>query len=203
MTAARENQTRVKTRAAFKSGSIPEIPEAARAAGHFGKVRIVGIIGIDGRFSETTIATSSRSDILDTAALAAAQAAVFEPARDANGEPLAIRVVMPFEFSNAKSAGKGGGALRYKCDQFARDYDWWFKTWPADEKDDFYYLVLGLTTTAQLHAGKLDASNVRATTEGFEARWKKAVKTCQAKPDKLFLDVFKPEGDMLRRLAGG
>lgn len=205
MTAARANRARLKTTAVFKSGPRAEIPEAALAAGEFGKVTVSGIIGADGRFSELKVVDSSRSERLDAAALAAAAASVFEPARDAAGEPIAILARMPFEFTNAKSAGKGGGVLRYRCDQFARDYDWWYRTWPADKHDDFYFLVLGFSTIAKSQGanGRLDYEKFGSVNKDFDARWRAAVEACRAKPDRLFIDVFKPEGDMLKRMAGG
>ena len=205
MAAARGNVARVKTRVAFKSGPEAEFAEAARASGEFGKVTVVGIIGPDGRFSELSVAESSRSPQLDASALAAAAETVFEPARDEAGVPLAVRGRMPFEFTNAKSPGKGGGALRYKCDQFARDYDWWSKTWPGDKHDDFYLAVLGITTMARSRAkdGSIDYSKFGSANKDFDARWNATVETCRSKPDRMFIDVFKPEGDLLRRMAGG
>ena len=205
MVAARENVARVKTPAAFKAGPKAEFPETARAAGEFGKVTVVGIIGADGRFRDLSVAESSRSPELDASALAAAAETIFEPARDERGEPLAVRAAMPFEFTNAKSPGKGGGALRYKCDQFARDYDWWFRMWPSDKHDDFYLLVLGITTIARSRSndGSFDFSKFGSTNKDFDARWKAAVEACRSKPNRLFIDVFKPEGELLRRMAGG
>lgn len=203
MVAARANRARIKVSPEFKSGPDPDVPEAARAAGEFGKVTVSGIIGTDGRFSETKVVVSSRSSLLDAAALAIANATVFEPAKDAAGVALTVPAQMPVEFSNAKTLGEGGGVLRYRCGQFARDYDWWFKTWPANKHDDFYFLVLGFSTLAKARApnGSIDLKKFGAVNNDFDSRWKAAVEACRAAPDRLFIDVFKPEGDLLKGMA--
>jgi TonB family protein len=204
MAAARANRQRVKVNPEFKSGPDSTIPEGARAAGEFGKVVISGIIGTDGRFSETRVVASSRSPLLDSTALGIANATLFEPAKDANGAPLAVPAQMPIDFSNAHTPGKGGGVLRYGCTQFARDYDWWFKTWPAGSRhDDFYLLVLGLSTIVRSRSpnGSIDMQRFGSVNRDFEVRWKAAVEACRASPDRLFIDVFKPEGDFMRGMA--
>jgi TonB family protein len=189
----------------FLSGPEADFPDAAKAAGEFGKVAVTGTIGTDGKMHDAKIAVSSKSPLLDASALTAANAAVFDPAHDAQGAAIAVPAKIPYEFSNAKSPGKGGGALRYKCDQFARDYDWWFKTWPAGAHDDFYLLVLGYSTLAQSRKadGSTDLSKFGSSNKDFEDRWKAAIEDCRKKPDSLFIDIFQPEGPFLRRLAGG
>jgi len=203
MTMARANRSRMKVAPSFRSGPDPDVPAAAQAAGEFGKVTISGIIGVDGHFSEAKVAVSSRSTLLDTTALAIANSTVFDPAKDENGAPLAISAQMPVEFSNAKTPGKGGGVLRYRCDQFARDYDWWFRTWPTGNHDDFYLLVLGFSTIAKARDrnGALDINKFASVNRDFESRWKSAVEACRAAPDRLFIDVFQPEGKLMRGMA--
>ncbi|MBR7620874.1 TonB family protein [Phenylobacterium sp. 20VBR1] len=201
---AQANKARVATRPVYKSGPSPDIPEAVRATGAHGKVVVSGVIGADGRFTETKVAVSSRSSLLDAAALEQVSAMIFEPARDAEGVALSLPARTPLEFTNAKSEGKGGGVLRYGCSQFARDYDWWYATWPATEHDDFYYLVLGLSALSTASAsGRFDVASFGKGYEGFEPRWKAAVEACRKAPQRLFIDVFKPEGDFLRRGAAG
>jgi TonB family protein len=189
----------------FLSGPEAEFPDAAKAAGEFGKVAVSGTIGVDGKLHDAKVTLSSNSALLDASALTAANAAVFEPAHDAQGAAIAVPANIPYDFSNAKSPGKGGGALRYKCDQFVRDYDWWYKTWPADKHDDFYLMVLGYSSLAQSqHAGGgVDLSKFADSNEDFNSRWHKTVEECRKTPDKLFIDVIEPEGPFLRRLAGG
>jgi TonB family protein len=183
----------------FLSGPEAEFPDAAKAAGEFGKVAITGTIDVDGRLHDPKVEVSSKSDLLDASALAAASAAVFEPAHDEQGAAVAKHARIPYDFSNAKTPGKGGGALRYRCDQFVRDYDWWFKTWPADKRDDFYLVVLGYNTIAAMRGNQFPADAAK----NFESHWRATVEDCRKKPEKLFIDVIDPEGPLLRKLAGG
>lgn len=194
MTAALANKPLMKVAPKFKSGPEDVFPEAARAAGEHGSVKISGILGVDGRLSELKVALTSRSALLDQSAMTTAAATVFEPARDAKGTPISVPISVPYAFDNSRTPGRGGGVLRYKCDQFARDMDWWYRTWPESKKDTFYTLVLGVSLLSQ---GGLKVGLNRE----FESRWKAAIEACKTKPDRLFIDVFQPEGEVMRRLA--
>jgi TonB family protein len=185
----------------FLSGPEPIFPDAAKAAGEHGKVVVSGTIDVDGRLHDPKVDVSSKSELLDASALAAATAAVFEPARDEHGVAIAKHAQVPYDFSNARTAGKGGGALRYRCDQFVRDYDWWYKTWPADQHDDFYLMVLGYDSLIALRSGNL--GDIAESNKNFESHWRATIEDCRKSPDKLFVDVIEPEGPFLRRLAGG
>jgi TonB family protein len=204
MAAAKANMARIKVRPVFKSGPDAAFPDAARLAGEFGKVEISGILGVDGRITEAKVSVSSRSSLLDASALAAATGSLFEPARDAQGEALSIPISVPLDFSNARTPGKGGGVLRYHCDQFVRDYDWWHAHWPAKAHDELYRMIAGFSLLMRIRGnnGSLDPS-VLPKNDVFEDRWNAAIAACRKTPGGLFVDVFKPEGDELRRLAGG
>jgi len=182
----------------FLSGPEPIFPDAAKANGEFGKVVISGTIDVDGRVHDPKVEVSSKSDLLDASALTAATAAVFEPARDEHGAPIAKHVEIPYNFSNARGPGD---VLHYRCDQFVRDYDWWFKTWPLDKRDDFYSWVLGYDAIGYLARGDSDGAINAA--KNFDAHWRETMEACRKHPDKLFVDVIEPEGPILRRLAGG
>lgn len=179
----------------------PGYPEAERAAGHYGKVEIGGMLGADGRLIDAQVVVSSRAPGLDAAALAAAQATLFRVRKNAAGKPLLGPAKLRFSFDSYHSAGKGGGILRYRCDQFARDQTWWRATWPAKEHDAFFYMMLGLRTVVQMQSGGFDSAALKGSVSDMERRWSKAIEACQAQPTALFIDVFKPEGDWARRLA--
>lgn len=204
MEVARANKTLVKISPEFRSGPEAIIPEAAKATGEHGKVIVAGIIGVDGHFSEVTVAVSSHSAVLDKVAVEIAGATVFDPAKDANHLPIAIFARMPVEFDNARSSEPPSGVQRYKCGQFAKDYRWWTSVWPQDKKDDFYLLVLGLSTMAKSRRpdGKIDMAAFASVNRDFDARWKAAVEECEKAPELLFVDVFKPEGDMFMHGTG-
>src|SRR4030095_10185720 len=117
----------------------------------------------------------------------AAAGMVSAPALDEGGRAISVPVTVPFQFDNTTS-----GLARYSCAQFVRDSDWWGRTWPDDHQDDFYGLVLGYSNLA---------GNVSTTgSSSFEGRWKAAIEDCRKPADRLFVDTFRPEGDLLRRV---
>ena len=62
-------------------------------------------------------------------------------------------------------------------------------------------MFLGLGTTMNMSQMAGDAHAFKAYIDGFETRWVAAIATCRQTPDKLMIDVFKPEGDWARALA--
>ena len=179
----------------------PEYPDAERAAGHHGSVKISGTIGPDGRLADPKVATSSRAAVIDAAALAAARATVFRVRLDAAGQPIPQEATLPFTFDSYHSQGKGGGILRYRCDQFVKDQDWWRATWPAKEYDEFFNMILGLKAIIALGQGRMDAAMIKGAVSDLQQRWTKSIEACRAKPEAMVIDVLKPEGDWARRLA--
>jgi len=65
-------------------------------------------------------------------------------------------------------------------------------------------MTVGLSVVMRIRGnnGSLDPSALPKN-DDFEARWNAAIEACRKTPGLLFVDVFKPEGDGLRRLAGG
>jgi TonB family protein len=179
----------------------PEYPDAERAAGHHGKVEISGTIGPDGRLIDAKVATSSRAPGLDAAALVAARATLFRVRRDAAGQPIQQGAVLPFTFDSYHSSGKGGGILRYSCDQFVKDQDWWRATWPTNQYDEFFSMMLGLRTVVEMGQGRMDAAMITGSVSDLKQRWTRSIEACRAKPEAMFIDMLKPEGDWARRLA--
>ncbi|MEO7688172.1 MAG: TonB family protein [Sphingomonas sp.] len=198
MVVAKANRPRIKTNLVLQSNPDPGFPPAALATGEHGKVTITAIVGVDGHLTEVSVTVSSRSSLLDAAAVAAATEARFKPALDAKGAPLSVALTMDVEFSNAQSHSTGGGILSYRCDQFARDNDWWAAHWPANQHDDFYRLVRGYSTMNQsLDAnGSIDLTR-SGSVKDFNTRWQGAIEACRKAPDKLFIEIFQPEGKLL------
>jgi TonB family protein len=166
--------------------------DAAKDAGEFGEVVLTGLIGEDGRFSEAKVVVSSRSKDLDAAALAAASEVVFEPARDVSGKALSIPAKFAIEYPQAKFHGTDG-LSQYRCAQFVRDYDWWYRTWPAEKNDRVFATLRGFVTVAELRGGN--------TKIDFKAEWSQAIDDCRRAPNKLMLDMLKPHGRMLREMV--
>lgn len=166
-------------------------PEAARSAGEFGEVVLSGIIGGDGKFAEPKVKTSSRSALIDATALAAVDAMLFEPALDADGNALSIPANLPLEYSQVAFHGPAGLA-QYRCDQFVRDYDWWYRTWPADQQDRVFKTLRGFAVVDDMRTGK---------STDFDAEWKSGIESCRTSPKKMMLDQLKPHGALFRGMV--
>jgi TonB family protein len=192
MAAAIANKARAKTAPSFIKEPGYVRPEAARLAGEFGEVVLSGIIGEDGNVREARIETSSRSASIDAAALASVSSMLFEPARDAERKSLSIPAKLPLEYSHTGFHGPKGIA-HYRCDQFVRDYDWWYRTWPADKQDRVFKTLRGFVVLADMKSGK--------PTANFESEWKGAIEACRRSPDKLMLDMLKPHGAFIRGMV--
>lgn len=198
LVAARNNRAKMKTGPKFKSGPGPDTPAPAKAIGAHGEVRISAIIGTDGHMTEAKPILSSNSPILDARALEIAAQTVFDPALDADGKPIPVSAVLPLQFGNIRSPGKGGGVLRYRCDQFVRDQDWWKATWPADKHDEFYTMSVGILV---LKPGGLDADGLKERLAAFDQRFAGAIEACRKAPDKIAIDMMGEEGKIMRKLA--
>ncbi|NML04604.1 energy transducer TonB [Sphingomonas sp. G-3-2-10] len=203
MAAANANRAKVKTRPSFKDGPSADLPAASRAIGEHGKVEITGIIGVDGRVTETRITQSSRSPTLDRIALEAVAGSSYEPAKDAEGNPIAIPAKIPFDFGNLRTPGKGGGILRYSCAQFVLDQDWWKATWGEDARgDEFFHMSLGIAMLSRPGGlTGMSGKDLTAAVADFGKRFDDALGKCRKSPEKMVIDVFKPYGDVMRRLA--
>lgn len=197
---AKTNRAQVKTRPVLTSKPLPDYDareDAARAMGHHGNVAVEGVLGTDGRFADPRIRTSSRAAELDALALDSARAATFVPAKNAAGVPITIWTAMVFEFRN-RAADQGGGLMKYRCDAFVQDMDWWRSAWPEREwkEHEFYKLVLGYETIGVISArgsGPAAFEQVRTRAQNFPARWAGALDACRARPGTLFVDAMRKQ----------
>jgi TonB family protein len=187
--AANANKARAKTSPSFINEPDYVRPEAARLAGEFGEVVISGIIGEDGKVREPKIKVSSRSSSIDSAALASIPAMLFEPARDAEGNPLSIPADLALEFGHVDFRGPRG-LSQYRCEQFVRDYDWWYRTWPADAQDRIFKTLRGYVALSGMQSGKPAGD--------FDSEWKATIEACRKSPGRLMLDMLKPDGAFIR-----
>lgn len=192
------NPTAMKTEPVLvRAGPDVPYPESARAIGAHGTVTVSIVVGIDGKPSEVVVTTSSHSSELDDWALALARAAVFEPAKDAQGDPVSARVTIPVLISGAAMTRQRRGLLDYSCGQFIRDEDWWAATSPG-KKSEIYNIAYGAATIAQNGLSSVKA--FEASKKAFVASWSRAIGDCKKTPNALFIDVIQPYGPMLRRL---
>ncbi len=101
MTQAMANQKLMRQRPYVRKDREPAYPDSEKKAGNGGQVLLRGIIGLDGKLSEVAVVRSSAGPVLTNAALAAAQAVIFYPAKDKSGTPITVPVQMPFNFSTS------------------------------------------------------------------------------------------------------
>lgn len=202
-TEALSNLSKVKTQTRWLSGGEVELPEAQRLAGHHGKVLVTGVLGVDGRLRWAMLKSSSGSPVLDRIAVSAALSAVFEPARDADGNPLSVPITVPQEFYAYKSREPGGGLVRYSCKQFAADMDWWRATFPDRKWRDheLYSMIVGIAVLAKGNLSAGGAAGLKATLADVETRWVQTIEKCRARPEKRFADVMQPEGKAIDALS--
>jgi TonB family protein len=179
----------------------PKFGDAERALGVHGRVIIGGTVRQDGRLADAKVLVSSKSDLLDQNALQAALASTYRPFKDGSGQAVDEPVRFPYEFDNYRTPGKGGGVLRYYCGQFAKDQLWWRSTWPEKERGQFYAMMLGVGVLPIITQLALQPERAVAHNKDFEKRWVAAIEKCQTRPEALFVDVFKPEGQIAKRLA--
>ena len=116
---------------------------------------------------------------------------LFDPARDADGKPLSVPAILPLEYSQVDFHGPRGLA-QYQCGQFVRDYDWWYRTWPADKQDRVFKTLLGFVAVADLKSGNAG---------DFGTEWKAAIEACRRSPHNLMLDQLKPHGALVRGMV--
>lgn len=185
------------------NGSPVAYPEAARAIGAHGTVVVSGTVSIDGKFEDLRVSTSSRSTILDEAALTAARGAIFSPAIDANHAKIAAPYEMTREFYGYQSSRPGGGLQYYRCHAFVRDMDWWHANWPevGYEKDQLYTMILGIDFIVGMQSPGFRASDLKRGNEIFAKNWQATIDACRAKPDALFIDTMKPNAKYARALS--
>ena len=171
------------------------LSDAARAAGHHGSVGVSGIVAVDGRFSDVRIAVSSRSALLDEAALVAARTARFLPARDADGAALAVPYTLTLDMSGEQRVAlydKAG----YRCAAMVRDADWWHATWPAatDAPDPLFVEAQLVIVSLGGGAGYGNSSRAARLREDFSKRWEKVLAQCRAQPDIAYADAWRDNG---------
>ncbi len=199
MAEAIANKARVKTKPSFRDGPDAVLSEAARAAGAHGKVEISLIIDAGGKPAEVSVLTSSRSLELDAIAVEAVKASLYEPAKDKDGTPIALRVVTSSTFYNVHLVGRNDGMVQYKCAQFLRDESWWAAQWPG-EKSYTFNMALGATVITTRGAMS-DAKTMSKAVQDFTASFGRAKEKCAKAPDALFVDALEPAGKLLRKLA--
>ncbi len=87
----------------------PTYPEDARKAGIEGTAVVEVTISEDGAVLACSLATSSGNDLLDAAAMGAAQSSKFAPGKK-DGKPAVMKIKVPFQFKLADKQSSRTGA---------------------------------------------------------------------------------------------
>ena len=200
ITAAEANTALIATRAEWASGPEAEYPDAERALGHNGRVEVRGLLGVDGRVRYASVSQSSRAPALDAIALASVEASVYQPAKDASGNPIPTMLTTNRFFENYTSS-EGVSAAIYTCPQFVLDMDWYKQTWGEDQLHEhrFYLMIRGLGTIARMNSGAGIGSI--ESNESYLGRWNRAIETCRAHPNWRFAQALRPEGEYIDNMA--
>lgn len=180
----------------FIAGPNPGLQPDARALGHHGVVIARATIAIDGSLKNIQIEQSSKSPILDAAALAVLPQWRLSPAKDANGNMIEVTATFPFSFE-----GDGGNSrvVRYRCDAFTRDMTWWRSVSPdkPDKDHKLYTMLVGVRVIAN-PKGMMEGLKTAASEGAID--WSNAVQRCASKPNELMIDQLKI-GPVIRRLS--
>ena len=190
-------QSRDITPPTFVSGDRAPYPEEAKALGHHGEARVAVTIDASGAVTQAEIRKSSMSELLDASALETARAAQFTPALDADGQPVPLTFLVPYEFYKSKSPEAGGGLVRYSCADFTLDTDWWdglgqLNDRGKPQKTQLETMLLGLRSIVAGRGSLIptDPKAFRKMMDDHEKNWAAARTKCRAHPDKLLIDYL-------------
>ena len=76
----------------------PSYPEIAKKLGAKGVVYLRVLVDENGRVKDVKVTRSSGYDFLDNSAVEAAKGYIFEPAKDQNGNPMAVWIPLTIRF---------------------------------------------------------------------------------------------------------
>lgn len=155
--------------------------------GHQGLVRLRFTINVNGQTDNIELITSSRSTMLDRAAMQAATVWRFKPAMDANGEPVASKAVQDVVYRK----DLGDSLPSKKCSELNTDLAW-FKMAYAElplSKTPVYDLSLALL----LDESGPTSSKAEAIKAEYPQAFERALARCTAQPDDLYWGALKSE----------
>jgi TonB family protein len=166
--------------------SLPplEYPAAAKAEGHQGTVKIRLSVNTEGMVEDAEVIESSRSSILDAAALEQVKAWKLSPALDADDKPVAVKVVAPIQYAK----DSGAELIDKTCMDLNTDVKWFRSVYPDKPISDMriYNLSLGV-----LAVGAGSVSNILETSKKFRNAFEKTVERCAEKPDEKYWENIK------------
>lgn len=176
------------------SGAEAELPPAAKQAFHNGKVVLALRIDPEGVPADLKVVSSSKSDLLDQAALAAVAASRYEKPIDLHGRPASFEMQIEQNFSQAENGGGSylTGLKSYRCDTFIGELDWWTAAHPDTKvsKLEFYAFMGGLSFVAPDALG-WKKTDLLSLVRRHPAAWDNAVEQCRKQPGSTFLEQYR------------
>lgn len=159
-------------------------PEAAKAAGHQGVVKLRLSINTEGRVDDAQLIESSKSSILDAAAMERVKAWKLSPAIDSDDKPMAVKVVAPIQYVKDSIVDLADKA----CSDLNVDVSWFRSVYPDKPVSDMhiYNLSLGL-----LAVGAGSGPKILETSRKFSKAFDKTVERCAEKPDEKYWENIK------------
>ena len=167
-----------------------DIPQWAKDEGHNGRALYSATVGANGELISLDLIQSSISSAIDEAVKVRAQALIYEPATDKEGNPVEGKVNVWMEYARFDKDSPDGSIDTYTCGDMVRELDWFVAA--NVERDKMFvpqlsYLVLG--SLARMENGEnVDVATMDADIETRLAMWAKVVERCHKAPKTLLLD---------------
>lgn len=181
------SQAAVARRAMLLGPAERPYPPQARLEGHQGLVQLGLTIQENGQPTDIKLIQSSRSSVLDEAAMQAARTWRFLPTRDANGQTIATRVIQPVMYRKDSE----DSLTSKKCSDLNTDLAW-FKTAYA-ELPLSKMSVYDLSLNALLDESGPTSGKAEAIKAEYQQAFERALARCAAQPDGLYWDALKSE----------
>lgn len=160
-----------------------EYPEDAKKLGHQGTVVVQFTVLSNDTISTPTIKTSSRSSILDQAAISFVQQIKFAHGTDDQGNATDTAVALPVSFRKDASSDLS----EKTCADFVIDYQWFTQTFPEQSVKDMtvYQLTLGL-----LVLQKSTTDEKLKLARNFGMSFQKTYSDCDSNRDLKFMQTL-------------
>jgi TonB family protein len=157
---------------------IDGFSEAGDAAGHTGRVTVETVVQPDGSKGPVTVIASSRSDLLDAAAIETIAGATIR------GRPEASRFQIVVEFLPSD-------IINMKCDEFARQVRWSQSAWPeaGPKETGIYTMSVGLMAILASQDGAGVEAMLRPARE-MEGLWPRILADCERQPNRPYIQVL-------------
>ena len=162
----------------------PEYPKEALATGQEGTARVRITVLPSGSTSGAIVISSSGREDLDRAAIEAAKNWKFLPGRDADGNPVAVHVVIPFAFRVSARSSMANRLSLMHCDDFIKQLE--SEKSSAPERP-LHEMALYRRTLTLVEQGANDQAARERATQTFEKSFLATLEQCTESPREYYL----------------